>query len=392
MDEDKTRRSSPDANGDFIPFSRPVLGEAEEQAVLEVMRSGWLTTGKVATAFETEFAAYVGAPHALAVNSATAGLHLALEAMGVGPGDVCAVPDYTFTATAEVVRYLGADPVFIDSGISANLDLDKLEAVLKTTRVKVVLPVHLAGEPVDWERLAALRDRYGFWIVEDAAHVIPARGPHGYYGALGDIGVYSFYANKNMTTGEGGMIVTRNEDWARRMRIMRLHGIDRDAFARFTSQAASWEYAVVAPGFKYNMTDLAAAIGRVQLTRAEGFWRDRQALVRRYLAQLKAIPELELPVWRDDHAWHVFSILLPPQVDRASFIRDLTAASIGTSVHYIPLHRMPYWREQYALKDTDFPQAEARYRRTVSLPLYPALTEAQVDRVCAQVRRLLEAH
>lgn len=374
---------------DFIPFSRPVLGEAEEQAVLEVMRSGWLTTGKVAAAFEQEFAAYVGVPHALAVNSATAGLHLALEALGVGPGDVCAVPDYTFTATAEVARYLGADVVFVDSGNTPNLDLDRLERILQTRTIKVVLPVHFAGEPVDWERLTALRDRYGFLIVEDAAHAIPAKIPRGYLGTLGDIGVYSFYANKNMTTGEGGMIVTRDEAWAKRMRVMRLHGIDRDAFARFTSATSSWEYAVVAPGFKYNLTDLAAAIGRVQLTRAEAFLRDRQALVKRYLANLAGVPGLELPAWRDDHAWHVFSPLLPPGVDRAEFMRRLAAAGVGASVHYTPLHRMPYWRDRYGLKDDDFPRADARFWRTVSLPLYPALTTGQVDRVCAVVRELL---
>lgn len=375
---------------DFIPFSRPVLGNAEEQAVLEVMRSGWLTTGKVTQAFEAEFAAYVGVPHALAVNSATAGLHLALEALGVGPGDLCAVPDYTFTATAEVVRYLGADPVFIDSRAdSPNLDLDRLEEVLANRTIKVVLPVHLAGEPVDWNRLAALRDRYGFRIVEDAAHVFPAAGPGGFYGTLGDVGVYSFYANKNMTTGEGGMIVTRDDALAQRMKVMRLHGIDRDAFARFTSKAASWEYAVVAPGFKYNMTDIASAIGRVQLGRADGFWCERQRLVRRYQERLASETGLELPLWRDDHAWHVFSVLLPRNRDRAAFVRDLTTAGVGTSVHYIPLHRMPYWRDRYALQERDFPQAETRYHRTVSLPLYPALSDAQVDRVCARVRNLL---
>ena len=375
---------------DFIPFSRPVLGEREEQAVLDVLRSGWLTTGKVTQAFEAEFGAYVGVPHALAVNSATAGLHLALEALGVGPGDLCAIPDYTFTATAEVVRYLGADPVFIDClPHSPNLDLGHLEEVLKSRKIKVVLPVHLAGEPVEWDKLASLRDQYGFFIVEDAAHVFPTSGPQGFYGALGDIGVYSFYANKNMTTGEGGMIVTRNASWAQRMKVMRLHGIDRDAFARFTSQAASWEYAVVAPGFKYNMTDIASAIGRVQLTRAEGFWRDRQALVRRYLQRLADLPGLGLPSWRDDHAWHVFSILLPQGRDRATFAHDLTNAGVGISVHYTPLHRMPYWKDRYSLTPEDFPQAEARFWRTLSLPLYPALTEAQVDQVCLRIKNLL---
>ena len=374
---------------DFIPFSRPVLGDREEQAVLEVMRSGWLTTGKVTLAFESEFGAYVKAPFALAVNSATAGLHLALEALGVGPGDLCAVPDYTFTATAEVVRYLGADPVFIDSlPHSPNLDLDHLETVLKTKEIKVVLPVHLTGEPVDWVRLEALRDRYGFRIVEDAAHVFPSSGPRGFYGALGDIGVYSFYANKNMTTGEGGMIVTRDEALAKRMKVMRLHGMDRDAFSRYTGTTASWEYAVVAPGFKYNLTDLASAIGRVQLTRAEAFWRNRQDLVKRYLDRLSTVDGMDLPPWRDDHAWHVFSVLAPEAIDRNRLVQRLTDAGIGTSVHYIPLHRMPYWKERYSLSGKDFPQSEARYRRTLSLPLYPALTFDQVDRVCDRIAAL----
>lgn len=374
---------------EFIPFSRPVLGAEEEQAVLEVMRSGWLTTGKVTQAFEAEFAAYAGVPHALAVNSATAGLHLALEALGVGPGDVCAVPDYTFTATAEVVRYLGADPVFIDClPHSPNLDLDALEAVLANTRVKVVLPVHLAGEPVDWDRLAALKDRHGFHIVEDAAHVFPAGGPHGLWGTVGDVGVYSFYANKNMTTGEGGMVVTRNEALAKRMRVMRLHGIDRDAFARFTSKGANWEYAVVAPGFKYNLTDLASAIGRVQLTRAQGFWEARQTLVRRYLDRLGSVKGLSLPAWRDDHAWHVFSVLVPEGTNRDAAVAEL-AQSVGVAVHYIPLHRMPYWKDRYGLKASDFPRAEARFTRTLSLPLYPSLTLDQVDEVCRRFTTLL---
>lgn len=372
----------------FIPFSRPVLGDQEEQAVLEVMRSGWLTTGKVTQAFEAEFAGVVGVPYALAVNSATAGLHLALEALGVGPGDLCAVPDYTFTATAEVVRYLGADPIFVDCQADGpNLDLDRLEEILKTKAIKVVLPVHLTGEPVDWDRLAGLRDRYGFKVVEDAAHVFPSSGPQGYYGTLGDVGVYSFYANKNMTTGEGGMIVTRNETLAKRMKVMRLHGIDRDAFSRFTSTTSSWEYAVVAPGFKYNLTDLASAIGRVQLTRAEGFWRERQLRVKAYLAGLGPVPGLGLPTWREDHAWHVLGILVPEGRNRDSLVKHLTDARIGTSVHYIPLHRMPYWRERYALDPLDFPQSEARFLRTVSLPLYPTLDLRDIDRVVGEIQR-----
>lgn len=380
----------PNLTTDFIPFSRPVLGEEEEQAVLEVMRSGWLTTGKVTQAFESEFAKYVGVPHALAVNSATAGLHLALEALGVGPGDRCAVPDYTFTATAEVVRYLGADPVFIDCATdSPNLDLNHLEQVLLAQPVKVVIPVHLAGEPVDWPRLEALRTRFGFKIVEDAAHVFPTAGPAGFWGALGDVGVYSFYANKNMTTGEGGMIVTREDSLANRMRIMRLHGIDRDAFSRYTGQTSSWEYAVVAPGYKYNMTDLASAIGRVQLTKAERFWTARQEIVKAYLENLASLPGLELPRWRDDHAWHLFSVLLPDNTPRDAVAKRLTEAKVGISVHYIPLHRMPYWKQQYALTPQQFPESEKRYLRTLSLPLYPALGLNQVHEVCRRLRAVL---
>jgi len=384
--------TDPGADDEPIAFSRPVLGIEEEQAVLEVLRSGWLTTGKVTAAFEAEFAAYCEVPIALAVNSATAGLHLALEALGVGPGDVCAVPTYTFTSTGEVVRYLGADLVFVDSlPGSPNLDLDHLERLLAKQKVKVVLPVHLAGEPVDWPRLAALQARYGFYIVEDAAHVFPTRCEQGFYGALGDIGVYSFYANKNMTTGEGGMIVTRNREWAARMKVMRLHGIDRDAFERFTSTKASWQYAVVAPGYKYNLTDIASAIGREQLKKADGFWKQRQALVRVYLGLLQGTQGLTLPLWRDDHAWHVFSVLLPTGVSRDEVVKAFTEAGIGISVHYIPLHRMPYWKSTYSLQEKDFPQAEARFARTLSLPLYPALTTAQVERVCLVLRKAIGA-
>ncbi|MEI8094843.1 MAG: DegT/DnrJ/EryC1/StrS family aminotransferase [Spirochaetales bacterium] len=378
-----------------IPFSRPVLGVEEEEAVVAVLRSGWLTTGKVTAAFEAEFAAYCEVPIALAVNSATAGLHLALEALGVGPGDVCAVPNYTFTATAEVVRYLGAEVALIDCETdSANLDMGALERVLAAQKIKVVLPVHLAGEPVDWPQLKALQAMYGFRIVEDAAHVFPARCDEGYYGALGDIGVYSFYANKNMTTGEGGMIVTRNPEWAARMRVMRLHGIDRDAFERFTSvkatgAAASWEYAVVAPGYKYNLTDIASAIGREQLKKAAGFWRQRQELVKAYNSLLAGVPGLDLPRGRDDHAYHVYSVLLPLGTDRSVVVTKLTEQGIGISVHYIPLHRMPYWKTTYSLQSKDFPNSEARFSRTLSLPLYPALSLAQVERVCLALRQAL---
>ncbi|NNM53465.1 MAG: DegT/DnrJ/EryC1/StrS family aminotransferase [Spirochaetales bacterium] len=380
---------NPSSRVTSVPFSRPVLGPEEEQAVVAVLRSGWLTTGPQAQAFETEFADYAGTKFALAVNSATAGLHLALEALGVGPGDVCAVPDYTFTATAEVVRYQGADPVFLDcSPHSPNFDPQRLEDLLKKQRVKVVIPVHLTGEPFDSDALSFLQNRYGFAVLEDAAHMIPSRRPDGrLWGAGSDIGVYSFYANKNMTTGEGGMIVTDNEAWALRMRRMRLHGIDRDAFDRFTSPRSSWAYQIVAPGFKYNMTDVAAAIGRVQLTKAESFWKARQRLVRRYIDSLASCQQLELPRWREDHAWHVFSPLLTPALSarRDRFVQELTQRGVGVSVHYTPLHRMQYWRETYGLSSEAFPHSASRGERTFSLPLYPSMTDAQQEFVLKAV-------
>lgn len=374
-------------NIERVPFSRPVLGPEEEAAVLDVMRSGWLTTGSVCAAFEAEFAAFCQVPWALAVNSATAGLHLALEALGVGPGDLCAVPDYTFTATAEVVRYLGADVVLVDcEPQSPQMDMEKLEEVLKTRRIKVVLPVHLFGQSVNWSALAALKERYGFFIVEDAAHTFPARNAFGLMGTLGDIGVYSFYANKNITTGEGGMVVTRNADWAQRMRVMRLHGIDRDAFARFTSAKASWEYRIVAPGFKYNMTDLAAAIGRVQLTKAQSFWDQRRRLAEAYIRALSGWDEVTLPVPEANHGWHVFSLLLSRDRDQAA--RRLQDEGVGISVHYIPLHRMPYWADRYHLVPNDFPQAEVRGLQTLSLPLFPSMSQAQQDFVVEKVFKI----
>ena len=261
----------------FVPFARPSLDQQEEEAVLSVLRSGWLTTGEVAAAFESEFAAIVGTRHALALNSATAGLHLALEAVGVGPGSVVLTTPYTFAATAEVVRYLGADPVFVDiDRATLNIDVQKLEEALETLaasgrRVSAIIPVHVAGLPCDLEAIEHLSLKHGVPVVEDAAHAFPVRYADRYVGTHGDAGVYSFYANKTITTGEGGMVATDRDEVAARIRVMRLHGIDRDVWDRYTASGASWKYDVVAPGYKYNMTDIAAAIGRVQLRKAETF-------------------------------------------------------------------------------------------------------------------------
>lgn len=401
-------------NTDFIPFARPRLGVEEEQAVIEVLRSGWLTTGKQCQAFEQDFAARAGVPHALAVNSATAGLHLALEALGIGPGDRIAVSPYTFTASCEVMRYLGAHPHFVDiEAPSFHMDLDKLETELKRAKrgelppIKAIMPVHIGG--VGWRvrELYALADQYGIPVIEDAAHAWPARsreysrdGSEAFLGAEGTIGVYSFYANKTITTGEGGMIVSRNEAASKRMRTMRLHGIDREVWNRFTSNADQWRYAVVAPGYKYNLTDVAASIGCVQLRRADGFMAERRAIASRFNAAFSQLDWLELPPHSNfadqpdqefAHSWLLYALRLKPgrlSIDRDEFLRKLSEAHIGTSVHFIPLHTMPYYAETYNLKVQDFPQAWAAFEGCFSLPIYPGLTENEVQRVIEEVRNI----
>jgi dTDP-4-amino-4,6-dideoxygalactose transaminase len=381
---------------DFIPFARPVLGPEEEAAVVSVLRSGWLTTGREAKAFEAEMAATVGVSHALAVSSATAGLHLALEALGVGTGDLVATTPYTFTATAEVARYLGADPLFVDIEPDGfNVDAEALgEAVARHgERVRAILPVHVAGEPCDMRRIREIATQCGAAVVEDAAHAFPVATEDGYLGAIGDAGVYSFYANKTITTGEGGMILTNRDDVARRAAVMRLHGIDREAWDRYTANRPSWAYAVVEAGYKYNMPDLAAAIGRVQLTKAGGFLRERTRIAEAYRRGLADCDFLTLPRSCSSHAWHLFIIRLKPHrltIDRDAFIQELYRAGIGASVHYIPLHLMPYYQRRYGYASEDFPNAAAAYRACVSLPVYPGLTEADVERVIQAVRSIGE--
>jgi dTDP-4-amino-4,6-dideoxygalactose transaminase len=381
---------------DFVPFSRPTLGTEEEQAAVDVIRSGWLTTGPQAAAFEVEFARSVGARHAMAVCSATAGLHLALEALGVGPGDLVATTPYTFTATAEVIRYLGADPLFVDvDARTFNLDPAKLDQALsgpmgaqRRGRLKAVLPVHIGGYPCD---LSAIGAAAAVPVVEDAAHAFPSVLDGRQLGTIGAAGVYSFYANKTMTTGEGGMVVTDRDDLATRVRIMRNHGIDREAWTRYTSQSAGWRYAVVEAGYKYNLTDIAAAIGRVQLRRAAGFLEARRQVAAAYLQRLAGLQFVELPPDSPAHAWHLFLLRLRPErlsITRDAFIEQLRARGIGTSVHYIPLHIMPYYSGRYRLAPADFPVALDCFERVISLPIYPGLTDGQVGRVVEAVRQI----
>ena len=379
----------------FLPFARPDITEAEIDAVARAMRSGWVTTGPETKAFEQEFAAYLGGGvHAVAVNSATAGLHLALEAIGVGPGDEVIAPTLTFTATVEVARYLGADAKLVDvDPVTLNIDPAQIEAAI-TPRTKAILPVHYGGLACDMAAVLDIAKKHGLQVIEDAAHALPTTVNGALIGQLASAAtVFSFYANKTMTTGEGGMVVTKDESLAARMKVMRLHGISRDAFDRFTSTTPAWYYEIVAPGFKYNMTDLAAALGRVQLQRLPGFVRRRQQLAARYLHELQELP-LILPADApagDAHAWHLFVLRLADdaRATRDEVIQALSDAGIATSVHYVPLHRQPYWRDRYQLTPEQFPVAEAAYQRMFSIPLFTAMSDNEQGRVIAALRAVV---
>lgn len=379
----------------FLPFALPDIGEEEVAAVAEVLRSGWITTGPKAKQFEADFAAFLGGGvDAIAVNSATAGLHLGLEALGIGPGDEVITTTHTFTSTAEVIRYLGADPVFVDiDPATLCIDTDAVEAAI-TSRTKAIIPVHFTGRAADMERLLAIAAQHGLRVMEDAAHALPTTCNGKLIGTLAsDVTVFSFYANKTMTTGEGGMLVTRDPAIAKRARVMRLHGINRDAFDRFTSKVPSWYYEIVAPGFKYNLTDIAAAIGIEQLKKVRIFARERAQVAAWYDAALADLPIIRPPhaAPGDAHSWHLYVVQLADEVTvgRDRFIERLFDQGIGCSVHYVPLHLHPYWRDTYGLKPEMFPASQRVYEREVSLPMYSRMTEGDVARVAASIRQAL---
>lgn len=379
----------------FIPFALPDIGDAEIAAVTEALRSGWVTTGPKTKAFEQAFTEYLGGGvESIAVNSATAGLHLALEALGIGSGDEVIAPSMTFTATVEVVRYLGADPVIVDiDPVTLNIDPERIRAAI-TPRTKAIMPVHYGGLACDMDSILAIAREHGLKVVEDAAHALPTTWKGALVGQLAsDITVFSFYANKTMTTGEGGMVVTRDPELAKRMRVMRLHGINRDAFDRFVSKTPAWYYEVVAPGYKYNLTDIASAMGLQQLARLPAFVERRQHLAVRYMSGLADLP-LILPADApegDQHAWHLYVIRLSDaaKVDRNAVIQALSDHGIGTSVHYVPLHRQPYWRDRYGLTPEMFPHADKAYQTMLSIPLFTAMSDADQQRVIDALRDVL---
>ena len=391
-----TQNAAP--NLPFLPFALPEIGEEEINEVVDALRSGWVTTGPKTRRFEQDFAAFLGdeSLHCIAVNSATAGLHLALEAIGIQPGDEVITTTHTFTATAEVVRYLGADVKLVDiDPATLNIDPAAIEAAI-TPKTKAIMPVHYAGLAVDMDAILAIARRHNLKVVEDAAHALPTTHAGQLIGTLGsDVTVFSFYANKTITTGEGGMLVTRDADIAARAKVMRLHGINRDAFDRFTAKVPSWYYEIVAPGFKYNLTDIAAALGLHQLKRARGFQEKRTRLAARYNELLADLPLILPPMPKDGdlHSWHLYVVRLKDNagLSRDALIEALFAAGIGCSVHYIPLHLHPYWRERYDLKAADFPHSQKAYEQMLSLPLYTRMSEADVDRVVDAVRAALKA-
>ncbi|ABS25452.1 DegT/DnrJ/EryC1/StrS aminotransferase family protein [Anaeromyxobacter sp. Fw109-5] len=383
-------------SGPFIPFALPDLTSAESDAVLEVLRRGWITTGPRAKEFERRFAGAVGAPHCVAVSSCTAALHLALEAVGVRPGDEVIVPTMTFAASAEVVRYLGAVPVLVDVNASDhNVAVPAIERAI-TPRTRAIVPVHFGGVPADMDEIVALARPRGIVVVADAAHAFPSEYRGRNVGALADVTCFSFYATKTLTTGEGGAAVTSRAEWADRMRIMSLHGISRDAWKRYM-EGGSWYYEIVAPGFKYNLGDIAAALGLAQLARAEAMRARREAIARRYDAAFAGREALELlaPAPDRTNAHHLYVIKLAPHlldIDRNRFIEELTARGVGVSVHFIPLHEHPYYRETFGYRPESLPVAHDAYLRSISLPIYSAMTDEQVERVVEAVLEIADGH
>ncbi len=380
----------------FIPFAVPDVTAAEIDAVVEVLRSGWITTGPKVKEFEATFGQAVGASHCVAVSSCTAALHLALEAIGVEAGDEVVVPTLTFAASAEVVRYLGATPVLVDvRPADHNVDPAAVERAM-TARTKAILPVHFGGVPADMDEVNALARSRGIRVVADSAHAFPAEYRGRNVGALADITCFSFYATKTITTGEGGAAVTEDGDWADRMRVMALHGISRDAWKRYTAEG-SWYYEILAPGYKYNLTDMAAAMGLVQLARSERMRARRAAIARRYDEAFRRLEVLELLDRPEDrtHAHHLYVVKLVPaalRVDRNAFIDALKRQGVGASVHFIPLHVHPYYRDQFGYRPESLPVAYDLYQRSVSLPLFSAMTDEQVERVIDAVVRLAQEH
>jgi perosamine synthetase len=373
----------------YLPFALPDIDGSELKEISEALASGWVTTGPKVKQFEAEFAGMVGARHAIAVNSCTAAMHLALEAVGVKRGDEVITTPYTFAATAEVIRYFDAHPIFVDVDThSLNINPSLIEQAI-TARTRAIIPVHLGGLPVDMDPVLEVASRHGVPIIEDAAHTFPATYKGRPIGSISQMTCFSFYATKTITTGEGGMITTDNDEWAERCRIMSLHGISKDAWMRYTAEG-NWYYEIIAPGYKYNMTDIAAAMGLAQLRKAHIMREKRRAIALRFHAAFAQLPELELPPDRPnvEHAWHLYMIRMHLdhlRINRAAFVEELKKRKIGASVHFIPLHIHPYYRDLFGFQPEDYPVAYREYQREVSLPIYSKMSDDDVQSVISAV-------
>jgi dTDP-4-amino-4,6-dideoxygalactose transaminase len=377
-----------------IPFHAASVGEDEASAAADVIRSGWLTMGPKTIEFEQNFASYVGARHAIGVSSCTAALHLALEAVGLQPGDEVLVPTTTFTATAEVVVYFKAIPVLVDVD-PITLCIDPEEARKKvTSKTRAILPVHFAGQPCDMDRIQQLAARHSLHVIEDAAHALPASFRGTPVGAISQLTAFSFYATKTLTTGEGGMVTTDDDELAARMKMMRLHGIGRDAWKRYSSEG-SWYYEVLNAGFKYNLTDIQSAIGIVQLNKCTEMCSLRARIARQYTEAFLQCEEIQVPTVLADResAWHLYVLRLHLDrltIGRSEVIEELKQRGVGTSVHFIPLHLHPYYRDAYHYCPESFPVALREYYRSFSLPIYPGMSLDQVAYVIEQVSEVIK--
>ena len=400
-----------------VPFHKAAITKAEEDAVLDVLRSGWLTTGKYALEFEKKFSQIAGkgdegtgrAPViSLAVNSNTSGMILAMEACGVCEGTYVITTPYTFVSTATCARHLGAHVLFADiEKDTYSIDPNNIEEILKKAAaegkiVKAIVPVHIAGNVCNMKKIMELAKKYStasntIRVIEDAAHSFPSPTDMGYAGTIGDAGVFSFYVTKTITTAEGGMVCTRDPELARRMTVMRMHGMDRTTWDRYTSPRASWEYDIIAPGYKFNLPDVLAAIGVCQLDRAWLFYEQHKAIVDMYNKAFSSLDFIELPPDGPGNSWHLYLMRIVPEklkITREQFAKKMQEAGLGISVHFIPIFHFTYWRELYPdFTAQNYPNAENQYNRTISIPLYPDMTKEDAELVIETVKKIgLENH
>ncbi len=380
----------------FLPYNLPDISDAEVDAVVETLRSGWLAPGPRVRRFEEDFAAFTGAKHAIALDSATAGMHLALIASGIGSGDEVITTPTTFAATVNVAIHAGATPVLADIGIDDYcIDPAAIERAI-TPRTKAIMPVHHGGSACRMDAIAEIARKHSLLIVEDAAHALGTHIDGRSIGTFGDATVFSFYPTKNVTSGRGGMLTTDNDALAERCRLLALHGMSNDAWDRY-SDRGSWAYQVLAVGYNYTMSDFQAALGHAQFSRLDDFQRRRREIATVFNERLAALPEIVLPVEREGttHAWHLYVVRLRPEtltISRDEFIAKMKERGVGTSVHFIPIHHHPYYRETYGWAPGDFPVADRAFETMVSLPLYTRMTDAAVDRVATAVEEIVRDH